>query len=68
MHAFHRSLAQHPLKPGKRGAVAVGDQQFGVQFRRPPKFINKTDKRLISFRPNGQKCYNKSAVRLALAG
>ena len=33
-----------------------------------PKFINKTDKCLISFRRNGQKCYNKSAVRLALAG
>ncbi len=33
-----------------------------------PKFINKIDKCLISFRPNGQKCYNKSAVRLALAG
>ena len=33
-----------------------------------PKFISKIDKCLISFRPNGQKCYNKSAVRLALAG
>ena len=33
-----------------------------------PKFINKTDKCLIAFRPNGRKCYNKSAVRLALAG
>jgi hypothetical protein len=33
-----------------------------------PKFINKTDKCLISFRPNGRKCYNASAVRLALAG
>ena len=33
-----------------------------------PKFINKTDKCLIAFRPNGRKCYNESAVRLALAG
>jgi transposase len=33
-----------------------------------PKFDSKTDKRVISFRPNGQKCYNNSAVRLALAG
>jgi hypothetical protein len=33
-----------------------------------PKFINKTDKHLISFRLDGQKCYNTSAVRLALAG
>jgi hypothetical protein len=41
---------------------AVSD--FGV----PPKFDNKTDKQLISFRPNGQKCYNMSAVRQVLAG
>ena len=33
-----------------------------------PKFDSKTDKRLISFRPNGQKCYNTSAVRRVLAG
>jgi hypothetical protein len=33
-----------------------------------PKFDSKTDKRLISFRPNGQKCYNASAVRRVLAG
>jgi hypothetical protein len=42
---------------------------FGDQTGRlRPKFDSKTDKRLISFRPNGQKCYNASAVRLALAG
>ena len=35
---------------------------------RAPKFDSKTDKRLISFRPNGQKCYNTSAVRRVLAG
>jgi hypothetical protein len=33
-----------------------------------PKFDSKTDKRLISFRPNGQKWYNTSAVRRVLAG
>lgn len=33
-----------------------------------PKFINKIDKCLISFRPNGRKCYNTSVVRLVLAG
>jgi len=33
-----------------------------------PKFINKTDKCLISFRPNGQKCYNMGAVKWVLAG
>ena len=33
-----------------------------------PKFDSKTDKRMISFRPNGRKCYNESAVRLAFGG
>lgn len=33
-----------------------------------PKFIDKIDKCLISFRPNGRKCYNTSVVRLVLAG
>ncbi|WP_372922813.1 hypothetical protein, partial [Roseovarius sp.] len=33
-----------------------------------PKFINKIDKYLSSFMPIGQKCYNTSAVRLALEG
>ncbi|MDD7973973.1 hypothetical protein, partial [Roseinatronobacter alkalisoli] len=33
-----------------------------------PKFISKIDKCLISFRPNGQKCYNKDAVSWVLAG
>jgi hypothetical protein len=33
-----------------------------------PKFDSKTDKCMISLRPNGQKCYNTSAVRRVLAG
>lgn len=42
--------------------------QLGGRGVEAPKFDSKTDKRLISFRPNGQKCYNTSAVRRVLAG
>ena len=51
-------LSRHSRKFEQRGNVQPVD----------PKFDSKTDKRLISFRPNGQKCYNTSAVRRVLAG
>ena len=56
----------------RRGIAGLCAQAQNVLREAPgsgaPKFDSKTDKRLISFRPNGQKCYNTSAVRRVLAG
>ena len=63
------------LKSGDGGRVVsirnatVATQRFAkLGLAVEPKFINKTDKCLISFRPNGQKCYNMGAIKWVLAG
>ncbi len=75
----HKSLAVEALKKLLNGEIRTRtrtnntkqeafSKRLAEALARYPKFISKIDKCMISFRPNGQKCYNTGTVRWVLAG
>ena len=53
---------------GEQSAGRVKKRASHGRWFRIPKIISKIDKSLISFRPDGEECYNADAVRRVLAG